>query len=76
MQYLHYDVLHMYVCMYVYNYVQMPTCVYFLRGECTREVCPYRHVTVGEDAGICLDFARGHCPNGTQVSEVTEKQKL
>ena len=47
----------------------MPTCVYFLRGVCTREVCPYRHVSVGRHAEVCLDFARGYCPSGEQVRD-------
>lgn len=49
--------------------LQMPTCLYFLRGVCTRDVCPYRHVSVGCNAKVCLDFARGYCPNGERVRQ-------
>ena len=39
-----------------------PVCEYFLQGVCSRESCPYRHVNVGLDAGICKNFIRlGHC---------------
>ncbi|CAI8044152.1 Zinc finger CCCH domain-containing protein 3 [Geodia barretti] len=48
---------------------KLPTCRYFLRGVCTREVCPYRHVSVGRRAEVCLNFARGYCPNGEQCSK-------
>jgi len=46
---------------------QMPVCSFFLRGVCTKDDCPYLHVYVGKDAEICLDFAKGYCPNGTKV---------
>lgn len=52
----------------------MPTCSYFLRGVCTREVCPYLHVSVGRHAKVCLDFARGYCPNGEEVGRERERK--
>ncbi|XP_065916164.1 uncharacterized protein [Dysidea avara] len=48
---------------------KMPVCSFFLRGVCTKDDCPYLHVYVGKDAEICLDFAKGYCPNGTKCKK-------
>jgi len=46
---------------------QMPVCSFFLRGVCTRDDCPYVHVSVGRDAEVCQDFLHGYCPSGERV---------
>ena len=48
----------------------MPVCSFFLRGVCTKDNCPYVHVSVGKDAEVCQDFLRGYCPSGEQVCVV------
>ena len=48
----------------------MPVCSFFLRGVCTKDNCPYVHVSVGKDAEVCQDFLRGYCPSGEQVCDV------
>ena len=48
----------------------MPVCSFFLRGVCTKDNCPYVHVSVGKDAEVCQDFLRGYCPSGEQVWDV------
>ena len=45
----------------------MPVCSFFLRGLCTRENCPYLHVSVGRNAELCPDFIRGYCSLGEEV---------
>jgi len=42
----------------------MPTCAFFLRGVCSRDNCPYLHVSVGQNAKVCPDFIKGFCPRG------------
>ncbi|XP_019849334.1 PREDICTED: zinc finger CCCH domain-containing protein 3-like [Amphimedon queenslandica] len=43
---------------------KMPVCSFFLRGVCTRDNCPYLHVSVGPNAELCMDFIKGYCPLG------------
>lgn len=45
----------------------MPVCSFFLRGVCTKEDCPYLHVSVGRDAEVCPDFIKGYCLRGEKV---------
>lgn len=45
----------------------MPVCSFFLRGVCTRDNCPYLHVSVGPDAELCGEFIKGYCPLGENV---------
>ena len=46
----------------------MPVCSFFLRGLCSKEDCPYLHVSVGREAQLCMDFVKGYCPRGEEVS--------
>ena len=46
----------------------MLTCAFFLRGICSRDNCPYLHVSVGRDANVCPDFLKGFCPKEEKVS--------
>lgn len=43
-----------------------PLCVHFANnGRCTREICPFPHVRVGQRHGVCRDFAvLGYCAKG------------
>ena len=45
----------------------MPVCSFFLRGVCSKEDCPYLHVSVGRDAEVCPDFLKGYCTRGEKV---------
>lgn len=38
---------------------RMPTCAFFLEGNCSRDDCPYPHVNVGASAQMCPHFERG-----------------
>ncbi|KAL1925032.1 uncharacterized protein VTP21DRAFT_4686 [Calcarisporiella thermophila] len=47
-----------------------PSCLHFLRGNCTHTNCPYPHVNVNRDAPVCSPFAReGYCPLGSSCKE-------
>ena len=44
---------------------RVPTCIFHLRGRCTRPECLYSHDAVDPDALVCSDFAHaGYCENG------------
>lgn len=45
----------------------MPTCKFFLLGECAKDDCPYLHKKVNEKTAICHDFLRGYCPKAEKV---------
>ncbi len=47
----------------------MPVCKFFLEGVCTKDNCPYRHVKVNDDAGICPDFVKGFCPKADKCTK-------
>ena len=55
---------------------QMPVCSFFLRGVCTKDNCPYVHVSVGKDAEVCQDFLRGYCPRGEQVCDLVSSPQV
>jgi hypothetical protein len=43
-----------------------PTCLHFLRGNCTKRPCPYSHAPVNPSAPICRNFAYlGYCETGS-----------
>lgn len=43
-----------------------PTCLFYMRGNCIRPLCPYSHVPVDPSAPLCTDFAyAGYCAEGT-----------
>ena len=42
----------------------MPVCAFYLRGSCTVDSCPYRHVKVNDKAAVCEEYLRGCCTNG------------
>jgi hypothetical protein len=46
----------------------MPVCTLFLRGECTKDDCEYRHVKVSGSAQVCEDFLKGYCPKGSSCT--------
>ncbi|KAI1616175.1 hypothetical protein EDD36DRAFT_428609 [Exophiala viscosa] len=42
-----------------------PTCLFHLRGRCTRPDCPYSHANVDSNAAVCAGFAyTGYCDQG------------
>ncbi|KAF2151342.1 hypothetical protein K461DRAFT_171613 [Myriangium duriaei CBS 260.36] len=44
---------------------RVPTCLHFLRNNCTKPDCRYSHVQVDPSAPVCKDFARlGFCEKG------------
>lgn len=48
----------------------MPTCVHFLRGNCSNDKCPFAHVKVNPAAPICRPFATlGYCDKGAECTE-------
>ncbi|GAA5897527.1 hypothetical protein JCM6882_003508 [Rhodosporidiobolus microsporus] len=50
------------------NAHRSPHCAHF--PACTRPNCPYAHVVVSKDAGVCHDFAEfGWCPRGEECVE-------
>ncbi|OTF82909.1 hypothetical protein BLA29_005155, partial [Euroglyphus maynei] len=49
---------------------KMPDCRFFLRGRCTMDNCPFRHVKVNNDAVLCENFARGFCPQGLMCNKL------
>jgi hypothetical protein len=47
-----------------------PTCLHFLRGNCTKHPCPYSHASVNASAAICRSFAYlGYCEKGADCGE-------
>ena len=48
-----------------------PLCVHFANnGRCTRQNCPFPHVRVGQQHGICRDFAvLGYCSKGLDCEQ-------
>ncbi|CAZ81827.1 unnamed protein product [Tuber melanosporum] len=48
----------------------MPSCVHFLRGNCSNDKCPFTHVKVNPAAPICRPFATlGYCDKGAECTE-------
>jgi len=49
----------------------------FLKGLCSRENCPYRHVNVSRNAALCEAFLKGYCPEGAacRLKHELPKQK-
>ncbi|KAL0360284.1 UNVERIFIED_CONTAM: Zinc finger CCCH domain-containing protein 7 [Sesamum radiatum] len=45
---------------------RMQDCSYFLKGSCSNENCPYRHVNVNPDSTVCDSFLRGYCADGNE----------
>ncbi|KAL0314367.1 UNVERIFIED_CONTAM: Zinc finger CCCH domain-containing protein 7 [Sesamum angustifolium] len=45
---------------------RMQDCSYFLKGSCSNENCPYRHVNVNPDSTVCESFLRGYCADGNE----------
>jgi hypothetical protein len=47
-----------------------PTCLHFLRGNCTKHLCPYSHAPVNPSAPICRAFAYlGYCDTGSDCGQ-------
>jgi len=52
-----------------------PTCVFFVRGRCTRAICTYSHVPVDPNALVCFDFAHmGYCEKGADCGRLHLRQ--
>ncbi|KAF2186829.1 hypothetical protein K469DRAFT_686068 [Zopfia rhizophila CBS 207.26] len=48
-----------------------PTCIHFLRDNCTNEKCRYAHVSISPRAPVCDTFARlGYCDKGAECSNI------
>lgn len=45
----------------------MPTCKFFLLGQCAKSDCQYLHKKVNDKTAICHDFLRGYCPKAEKV---------
>lgn len=49
---------------------RVPTCLHFVRGNCTNPECPYAHVNINPAAPTCRAFATmGYCEKGSACPE-------
>ncbi|GAB7352659.1 hypothetical protein MBLNU459_g3024t2 [Dothideomycetes sp. NU459] len=49
---------------------RVPTCLHFVRGNCTNAECPYAHVNINPAASTCRAFATmGYCEKGAACAE-------
>src|ERR1700760_1502191 len=50
---------------HILSYHRVPACTHFLRGNCTKDACPYPHVHASSSAPVCRPFALlGFCSSG------------